>query len=74
MSHILDRYLIIDADTVLLKNQYFSKKGVDILKFSDEFHFLYKISNKDILGNYLYSFKSFIAQVKLLADHTWVEI
>lgn len=74
LSHILDRYLIIDADTVLLKNQYFSKKGVDILKFSDEFHFLYKISNKYILGNYFYSFKSFIAHHQLIQKTTLSEM
>jgi hypothetical protein len=63
---LLERYLIMDADTILLKKQFFSKDDYDVLKFSDEFHFLYKISSKLILGSFFYSFKSFIAHHQLV--------
>lgn len=74
LRHLLDRYLIMDADTILLKKQFFSKDGYDVLKFSDEFHFLYKISSKLILGNFFYSFKSFIAHHQLIQKNTLSEM
>jgi hypothetical protein len=74
LSTLLDRYLIMDADTILLKKQFFSKDDVDVLKFSDEFHFLYKISSKLILGSFFYSFKSFIAHHQLIQKATLSEM
>jgi hypothetical protein len=67
---LLDRYLIMDADTILLKRQFFSKDERDVLKYSDEFHFLYKLSSKVILGSYFYSCKSFIAHHQLIRKTT----
>lgn len=74
LSPLLDRYLIMDADTILLKKQFFSKDNYDVLKFSDEFHFLYKISSKLILGSFFYSFKSFIAHHQLIHKTTLTEM
>ena len=74
LSPLMDRYLIMDADTILLKKQYFSKDDCDVLKFSDEFHFLYKISNKLILGSFFYAFKSFIAHHQLVQKTTLREM
>lgn len=74
LTSLLDRYLIMDADTILLKKQFFSKDNYDVLKFSDEFHFLYKISSKLILGNFFYSFKSFIAHHQLIQKTTLSEM
>jgi hypothetical protein len=71
---LLDRYLIIDADTILLKKQFFSKNGRDVLKFSDEFHFLYKFSSKLILGSFFYSMNSFIAHHQLIQKATLSEM
>ncbi len=68
------KYLIMDADTILLKKQFFTKNGVDILKFSDEFHFLYKISSKIILGDLFYSFKSFISHHQLINKNILIEM
>ena len=45
-----------------------------MLKFSDEFHFLYKISSKLILGSFFYSFKSFIAHHQLIDKTTLTEM
>ena len=74
LSPLLERYLIMDADTILLKKQFFSKDNCDVLKFSDEFHFLYKISSKLILGSFFYSFKSFIAHHQLIDKTTLTEM
>jgi hypothetical protein len=74
LSPLLGRYLIMDADTILLKKQFFSKDNYDVLKFSDEFHFLYKISSKLILGSFFYSFKSFIAHHQLIQKTTLTEM
>ena len=74
LSPLLERYLIMDADTILLKKQFFSKDNYDVLKFSDEFHFLYKISSKLILGSYFYSLKSFIAHHQLIQKTTLSEM
>ena len=64
----------MDADTILLKKQFFSKDDFDVLKFSDEFHFLYKISSKLILGSFFYSLKSFIAHHQLIQKTTLSEM
>lgn len=74
LSSILDRYLIIDADTFLLKNQFFSINNRDVLKFSDEFHFLYKKSCSILLGKYFYSFKSFISHHQLVQKNILTEM
>jgi hypothetical protein len=70
LSDLMDKYLIMDADTILLKPQYFSKNNCDVLKFSDEFHFLYRVSSRLILGNYLYSFNSYISHHQLINKKT----
>jgi len=74
LSTLKNRYLIMDADTILIKKQFFSKDDFDVLKFSDEFHFLYKISSRLILGSFFYSFKSFIAHHQLIQKTTLSEM
>ena len=74
LNPLLDRYLIMDADTILLKEQFFSKGNYNVLKFSDEYHFLYKISCKLILGSFFYSLKSFIAHHQLIEKTTLSEM
>jgi len=46
---INENYLILDSDTVMLKKQWFKSKDKTILKFSDEFHFLYRLTNQKLL-------------------------
>lgn len=54
--------LVMDADTVLTKEQFFCKNdGSIILFFSDEFHFYYRMSNKFLLDRYNFYPFSFIS-------------
>jgi hypothetical protein len=47
-------YVISDADHYLLKDQSFYYNNKPIVKYSDENHFLYKITTKQILGFQMY--------------------
>jgi hypothetical protein len=71
---ILEKYLIIDADTILLKKQYFTTKNFDVFKFSDEFHFLYKLSSKFILGDLFFSYNSFISHHQIIQKDLLLEM
>ncbi len=54
--------LIMDADTILVKEQFFcSNDGSIILFFSDEFHFYYRKANRFFLKRYGFHPFSFIA-------------
>lgn len=71
---ILDKYLIIDADTILLRKQYFTTDTFDVFKFSDEFHFLYKLSSKFILGDLFLSCNSFISHHQIMQKELLVDM
>lgn len=59
---IKSNVLVMDADTVLLKRQFFCKGNDDIiLFFSDEFHFYYRLANRFLLGRYSFYPFSFIS-------------
>jgi hypothetical protein len=52
ITGIKPNVLIMDADTILVKKQFFCESFQSIILFySDEFHFLYKMANRFLLGN-----------------------
>lgn len=55
-----EHYVISDADHYLLKDQSFYNKHEPIVKYSDENHFLYKITTKQILGFQMYYNRGFV--------------
>ncbi len=59
---IKSNVLVMDADTILVKKQFFCKDNNEIiLFFSDEFHFYYRLSNRFLLGRYSFFPFSFIS-------------
>lgn len=58
---LLEKYLVFDADTILMQHQFFYTEKITVLKFSDEFHFLYRLTNYLILNKVNYFPHSFIA-------------
>jgi hypothetical protein len=65
LEFALEKFLVIDADTILLRDQFFSFLDLDVLKHSDEFHLLYKKSNRFLLGRYFFTHKSYISHHQL---------
>lgn len=61
IDDLLEDYLVFDADTILLQPQFFLAENYTIMKFSDEYHLLYKLTNKAILGSFHSSLVSFIS-------------
>jgi len=60
-------YLIIDADTILIRPQEFvNANGHQVLKYSDELHFMYQITNKRLINTLRYSRRSFICHHQLI--------
>ncbi|EOR94009.1 hypothetical protein ADIARSV_2843 [Arcticibacter svalbardensis MN12-7] len=57
---LAENYLVLDADTIMLSTQFFLSKEETIIKFSDEFHILYRLTNAKILGFWNLKPKSFI--------------
>ena len=49
IPNLAEKYLVFDADTVLCQKQFFYNEKFTVLKFSDEFHFLYRLTNYKIL-------------------------
>lgn len=58
---ITEKYLVFDADTILQQMQFFFNDQYTILKFSDEFNFIYRKTNHTILKKYNIKPISFIA-------------
>lgn len=67
-------YLVLDADTILLSEQYFVDNERMILKVSDEFHYLYQITNKKLLDNFSFNFRSFIAHHQLISRDILIDL
>jgi hypothetical protein len=59
-------YLVLDADTILLSPQYFVDNQKMILKMSDEFHYLYQLTNKRLIPELKIKLKSFITHHQLI--------
>jgi hypothetical protein len=59
-------FLLMDADTILSRKQFFITNKRYILKWSDEFHFLYRFSNRKILGYSRFIPPSYIAHHQLI--------
>jgi len=63
---ISEHILLLDSDTILIKKQYFICNKHSVLKFSDEYHFRYKLANNFILNDSHFSPLSYIAHHQLV--------
>lgn len=69
-----NHYLIIDADTILLNDQYFVSQEHMLLKVSDEYFYSYQVTNKGLIDNLSLRYQSFITHQQLISREILYEM
>jgi hypothetical protein len=68
------QYLVLDADTILLSHQYFADQTHMILKVSDEYHYLYQFTNRNLIPGLKFRYRSFISHHQLISKEILQEL